>query len=305
LLRRVLLSATFLATACGPLGCECNDPEPTTPSPSATTTTSASTAPSASAAAPKPYEGPTGRVVGTVIVEGDEPPKVEHTYPTGCESAVATYGKLFRTGQDGGLADVVVTVTHYDGFVPPKSDKVPVTIKDCTFDRRVYTLTAGQHLDVRNVDVMRSYVPHMEGARAPADLVAVPRGPAIQLHSRGLGRYFLGDQMGRNFMKADVFHLRFSTTAVTGLDGKFAIDGIPVGKAKVGILWPAANMKTETQDLEIKPGDNTVDFRLSFDAKKDVPPPEPEKGQAAPGSSGSAKPPPAPAPAPSGGAKTL
>lgn len=276
------------------IGCPPGGGDGARPTPSASVSSSASaaplkasagsfatTAPSASAA-PVPYKGPSGTVRGTVTLGKGEPPKIDHVYPKGCESAVAMYGRLFRVGQDKGIADVVVTVTHYEGFVPPKSEVVPIAIKDCAFDKRVYTMTNGQHIEVSNLDVMRSYVPHLEGARAAADLVAIPRGPAVKLYSRGLSRYFLGDQMGRTFMKGDVFHFRFSTAAVTGLDGKYAIDAVPVGKAKVGILWPAANMKTMTKDVEIKEGDGVaIDFSLEFDAKKDTPPATKEAASAA------------------------
>ena len=265
----------------------CPDPSPTgdtttgalasgsaasTASASVSAAASAATSPTASATPPKPYEGPTGTLRGVVKVTGDEPPLTNFRYPKECEGAAGVYGKLFRVGQDGQLADAVVTVTHYEGFVPAKSNEVELTIKDCAYSQRTVVLTDGQQLAVRNLDALTSYIPHLDGARLPATMVAVPRGEPVSLSTRGLGRYWLRDQMGRSFMVAHVFHLPFSTATVTGLDGRYVIEGIPVGKAKLGLMLPMTrDLKTKTQDIEVKEGDNVFDLTLEFDAAKDTP----------------------------------
>ncbi|MFP6683736.1 MAG: hypothetical protein VB934_03450 [Polyangiaceae bacterium] len=284
--------AIFIAVASVSLiACDC----PTAPpsgapsavSGSTTPTASASTArPSLSATSPtakgsgeakeqpkrEPYKGPTGTLSGTIRATGDPAPTVNHQYPKGCESAAGTYGKLFRTGQGGTLADALVAVTNYDGYVPPKSDAVAITIRNCTYSARTVALTDGQHIEIRNLDPITSYLPYLDGARATATNVAVPRGSAVKLYSRGRQRYWLRDQMGRNFMVANVFHLPYSTTAVTGLDGRYRIEGLPVGEVKVSVMLPATkNLKHISRKLTIKAGDNTLDLEFGFDAAKDSP----------------------------------
>jgi hypothetical protein len=210
--------------------------------------------------------------MGTVRVTGDPAPSVHHSYPKGCEAAAASYGKLFRTGQDRSLADALVMVTHYDGHVPPKNDAVKLSIRRCAFSTRTIALTDGQHIEVINLDPVTTYLPYLDGARAAAKNVAIPRGDAVKLYSRGRQRYWLRDQMGRKFMMANVFHLAYSTTAVTGLDGRYRIEGIPVGEVTVNLMLPATkNMKHVTRKVKIARGDNTLDLEFTFDAAKDTP----------------------------------
>jgi hypothetical protein len=249
----------------------------------ASATTSGSAALSASAKPPPPaYKGPTGTLTGTITMTGDEAPLENHDYPDECAGAAGTYGKLFRTGLEGQLADAIITVTKYKGYVPAKREVIDITIKKCQYSTRAVAMTAGQHIDVRNLDLMTSYVPWLDGARMPAAVVAVPRGEPVTLYTRGPGRYWLRDQMGRKFMVAHVFHFRYATTDVTRLDGKYRIEGIPVGKVEVSALLPAVKMKHLSQPFEIKEGDNTLDLEMAFDAEKDL-------GAQAPAGSASAK----------------
>ena len=260
----------------------CDGKKPTTSAPSASVTASASAMTSAAASAPKPYEGPTGTLTGVVRITGAESPRTKFNYPKECRGAEASYGHLFRKGLEGELADAVIAVHGYKGFVPPKDKAIAVTIKDCAYSARTIAMTDGQHLEVKNLDGATSYIPHLDGARSAALLVAVPKGDPVKLYSRGPMRYWLRDQMGRQFMVADVFHFRYATTSVTGLDGRYRIEGIPVGKVKVSVLVPALNMKTfdKDKDFDIKKGENVFDLTLEFDAKKDVPPDKGPQGGA-------------------------
>jgi hypothetical protein len=218
-----------------------------------------------------PYAGPTGTLRGTVRVKGDDPPTEPVTIPSECGAAAAAYGKLFRVGQDKTLGDVLVAVTGYDAFVPPKQDYVDVAIRECAFSSRTYALTFGQYVSVRNTDGNRSYLPLLRGGHANAGLVAIPLGEPIKLYATEPKIYQLTDQMARPFMVANVFVLRYPTHAVTGLDGRYEISGIPTGKVEVDALLPAASMKILKQQIELKPGDNTLDLTIEFDAKKDAP----------------------------------
>jgi hypothetical protein len=263
----------------------CDEPKPiatTTPSASATPSATASASAAASAEPKQPaYSGPTGTLTGTVRIKGDAPPDTSHDYPKECSGAMAMYGKLFRVGKDRELADAIVGVSKYQGYVPPKEAAIRVTIKGCAFSTRSIAMTDGQHLEVRNRhEDTTSFIPWLEGARLPASLVAVPQGDPVKLYSRGFGRYWLRDQMGKKFMVAHVFHMTFATTAVTGTDGKYRIESIPVGKVEVTAMLPQANLLTDPpnaavdnpgRSIEIKEGENHADFELVFDRKRDTP----------------------------------
>lgn len=276
----VAVSAAALA------GCPNGADKPTSTAsadPAASTTSTAS-APSASNSAARPppfwtkrpdlpaYAGPKATLKGVVTISGDKPPHTPFKYDRGCAAASGTYGLLFRMGLEGQLADAVVAVTRYEGYVPPSSEVVDITIHNCAYSTRTIALTDGQYIAVKNDDPPLSYLPHLDGARAPAINVTVPRGPKVKLYTRGRGRYWLRDMMGRKHMVAHVFHFPYSTAAVTGLDGRYTIEGIPVGKVQVSVMLPQTKtMKSKTVDLELKEGDNKLDLELVFDAAKDTP----------------------------------
>lgn len=220
-----------------------------------------------------PYAGPVGTVIGVVRIAGDAPPKADVVVPPSCAVGAATYGKLFREGIGHAAADVLVAVTGYDAFVPAKSEIRPVRMADCAYETRTIDATYGQRLEVRNLDA-RAYVPELVGAYHPASLVAVPHGDAVPLYPTSPGHYLLTEG-GHDFLRADVFVLRYPTHTVTGLDGAFRIEGVPVGKAKVSALLPAIG-RTVEQSIEVREGENpAIELTLPFDAKKDVKKPAP------------------------------
>ena len=228
-----------------------------------------------------PYAGPSGTLKGTIRIKGDPPPATEHKFPADkCGEAAATYGKLFRVGQGGTLADAMVTVTEYEGYVPPAEDAEKITIHGCALARRTMAVTFGQRVEIYNLDKLESYLPYLDGATFRAMLVAVPGGDGVRYYPHEPGHYMLRDQLPKPFMTADVFVLKYATHDVTGLDGQYEIKGIPVGKVRVDAFLPATG-ESSGQHIEIKEGDNTLDLMLPFSLakhkkereKKPAPPP--------------------------------
>ncbi len=280
--RRTAVRAIAMAATSALLGCPPQDHAPSasadgglaaraSSSPSASSTVELGTSAAAASGTAPPYAGPTGTLRGTVRIRGDDPPPTGQRFPSSCSQAAATYGRLFRVGPDGALADALVTVTHYQGHVPAAQDHQSLTARGCAWSARTVALTLGQHLEVQNLDTAQSYLPVLEGARAIAKLVAVPGGEPVKLFVSKPGRYRLVDQMGKRFMTADVFVLRYATADVTGPDGRYRIAGIPVGKAEVHALLPAAKMKRLSRKIEIRAGDNVFDLTLDFEAAEDAP----------------------------------
>src|SRR5262249_23090560 len=171
----------------------------------------------------------------------------------------ATYGKLFRVGQDGTVADVLVGVTGYSGFVPAREPAKKVTLRGCAASQRTIALTYGQRIEVSNVDTLRPYMPYLDGGAAPAVLLAVRAGDAVRLYPQEVGHYLLRDELPKPWLTADVFALKYATLDVTGLDGRYQISGIPAGKVRVSAFLPAIERKVE-KDIEIQQGDNTLDL---------------------------------------------
>jgi hypothetical protein len=87
-------------------------------------------------------------------------------------------------------------------------------------------------------------------------------------------------------MYADVFVLQYTTHAVTGLDGRYRIAGIPAGKVKLSVYLPSvdrelhsetgAESSTVERDVEIKDGETTnLDIEFPYKVLKVAPKPKP------------------------------
>lgn len=228
----------------------------------------------------EPYTGPTGSVRGTITASGDVAPlldEIAKQIPDKCKGARLVYGRTFREGMMRTLGDALVAVTEYRGFVPAKSESITITAKDCAWDKRTYVLTYGQRIDVVNKGP-ESHLPQLLGASSRAVMVAVPGGDPVKIYPDKPGRFTLMDQMN-DFMKAEVFAFKYPTATVTGLDGKFEITGIPVGKARLSAMLPATNQSAQ-KEVTIE-ADKTIEVNLeiAFD-KKTLEPKTPPKSSA-------------------------
>lgn len=285
-----------IAAALAAAGCPSGPPASTAPSASA-----ASAAPSASAAFPVPpevvakelnptgaaaYSGKGGVVRGVVRAIGPASPPSDprHLARIGddCAPAREHYAKLFREGAQRELADVLVAVTGYQAFVPATEPAAKVVARDCAFEKRTVAAVFGQRLDV-GARGARPYMPSLVGARAGVMMVALPNGDPVGLYPDRVGRLLLTDH-ALPFMRADVFVLRYSTTAVTGLDGRFEIRGVPPGSLRLSALLPVT-MQSVERTIEVIEG-AVVDQDLELHAAA------PAAGASSAPSTSSAPPPP-------------
>jgi hypothetical protein len=193
---------------------------------------------------------------------------------------------LFREGEKRELADVLVAVTKYEGYVPSQEVDVKVWGKGCAWDKRTFAMTHGQRLQIHGVD-NRPYVPELLGQPMPAQLFVLPTAPPVQIAPKKPGRFQLVDSM-RLFSVAEVFVLPYATIDVTEADGTFEITGIPVGEIQINALLPQTGA-TDGKAVKIEAGKATVvDFELHFDraAYDKAPKPTPLDELPAPGEAG-------------------
>lgn len=199
----------------------------------------------------EPYRGKTGVVRGTILVSGDEAPSAAselREVTADCPNVEATYGKAFREGPGRVLADALVAVTGYEGYVPASDEPVRIEGSGCAWDRRTIAMTYGQTLEVRAAD-RKPYVPDIHGMRFPAQLFAFPGQKPLALVPREPGRFTFYDAM-RLYARAELFVLPYPTAAVSDGSGRFEIRGVPVGKAKLTALLPASG-GTVGEDIEV------------------------------------------------------
>jgi len=214
------------------------------------------------------YAGPAGTVVGRVVITGDpapEQPDVIKRIPTGCAEGRAAYARLFREGPGRELADVLVAVTGYKGYVPERESVVRLEAKGCSFGPRTLAMTYGQRVEVVSGDA-ESYVPELLGERGQPQLVATPGGrAAASLYPTRVGRYVLIDNL-KLFMTAEVLVLKYATHDITGADGRFAIPDVPAGPVVVTAFHPALG-PTAGRSVVVDAGKPTEEltFELRFD----------------------------------------
>jgi hypothetical protein len=217
------------------------------------------------------YSGPTGSVRGRVVVTGDtapELPTVLAKIPEACAGGKETYGKLFREGPGRALADVLVAVTGYKGYVPERASAVRIDAKSCSFGTKTIAMTLGQRIEVFSKDG-EAYVPELLGERGQPQLVAVPgSSTGSTLYPTKVGRFVLIDNL-KLFMAAEVLVLKYPTHAVTGLDGRFEIPNVPVGPAMLSALLPATGASA-SKAVSVEAGKPTEELvlELAFDRAK-------------------------------------
>lgn len=210
-----------------------------------------------------------GSVRGVVRIVGDESPAMPkaNLIPVGhCFSAHKMHSKVFRKGPDGAVADVLVAVTEYASDVPLPKTPVEVTMADCALSQRTVVLTMGQQIHAKNTGIVAA-IPQLQGAPQAALVVAVPGGDPVVLTPVHPGRYILAD-VSHEYATADVFVLNYPTATVTDEAGKFEIQGIPAGQAKLSASLPDAGLTIE-QAVVVEPGKTTeVALELRFDRAK-------------------------------------
>jgi hypothetical protein len=221
-----------------------------------------------------PYDGPTGSVEGTVSVQGPAAPNVA-VNTSQCPAALDTYGKLFREGKPDvpngprALADAVVVVIGYTGFyLPDRNDAVKVTITSgCAYPARTIAITYGQRLDISNKSKLL-FAPAIDESMVTAVMVTPPQenGDPVRLYPDKAGYFALTDRM-EPFVHEDLYVFRHPLHAVTDLAGHYRIDGLPVGKLKVGVHHPTVDADAEAPVDVVAGVVQKVDLTLTYKPK--------------------------------------
>ncbi len=218
-----------------------------------------------------PYDGPTGSVEGTVFVKGPEAPDVRGLVFTTCPAGLDTYGKLFREGppRDDGLrplADAAVVVTGYSVYLPEKHEAEGITISpNCGYAKRTIAMTFGQRLDIAN-DSKFPFAPLLSGQYQAAVMIAPPgqNGDPVKFYPPRPGHFMIGDQM-QPFVSETLLVLLQPLHAVSDLSGHYRIDGIPVGKLKLGAQLDALGPRGVQVDLDVRPNVvEKLDLELTY-----------------------------------------
>lgn len=212
------------------------------------------------------YTGPTGVVEGTITVKGDPPAmRTFQTLPKECEVAKAIHAPAYRAGPKNELADVLVGVRTWTGYVRPSREDKVITIKNCSIEPTVIDLSLGQRLMVGNADAM-PFMPQTATKMAVQRLALKDMSPVPLIFTSpaayGL-TWLAGAPPGSDVPTATVFVIPNALHTVTNLDGKYRITGIPVGKAHISASH--LGMDEVGKDVTIEAGKELkVDLVLTY-----------------------------------------
>jgi hypothetical protein len=221
-----------------------------------------------------PYDGPTGSVEGIVTVTGPSAPNVA-VDTSRCPAAIDAYGKLFREGAalpNGSrpLADAVAVVVGYAGhYLPEREEAKAVTIgPNCAYPSRTITITYGQRIDISNQSTVL-FAPVIDQDEMPAVMVAPPleKGDPVKLYPRKAGYFTIGDHMAP-FVHEDLYVFRHPLHTVTGLDGHYRIDGVPVGNLRIGVHHQGVGADAEAPVEVVAGAVQHVDLTLTYAPKQ-------------------------------------
>lgn len=234
------------------------------------------------------YTGPTGSVEGTVTIDGPPAPSVTLD-SSKCAASIDMYGKLFREGapvRPAGprpLADAVVVVVGYtDYYVREPSEVVKITIAPpCAYPSRTLAITYGQRIEISNESDL-IFAPLIDEVSTPAVMVAPPRGTgeAIKLYPQRAGHFTLTDRL-EGFVREDLYVFRHPLHAVTDRSGHFRIDGVPVGRLKLGVAHPGAGAQAEVPIDITAGGVQKADVKVTYKPAA-PPPPKPASSEVIP-----------------------
>jgi hypothetical protein len=230
-----------------------------------------------------PYDGQTGRLEGTVYVDGANAPERPLDFSK-CPSGKTVHGPLFRSEGSAAkrpLLDAIVGVTGYaNAYIPASAGAVVVEIHECALNQRTFVLTLGQGIDVFNREPPlpnNFFALDLTLAPGQALMIAAPRGEPTHLYPQSVGHDVLADKMGRAYLSADIFVTRQPLNAVSRAGGKYRIDSIPVGTLQASAMHPAlggtssvskrdgASDIVQAATIVIRAGEATFqDFVLSY-----------------------------------------
>jgi hypothetical protein len=205
-------------------------------------------------------------IVGTVTFQGVPPPEVTNTLIMDDSTCGQMYDKpptthFYVVGPKGGFADVVVSLKDMDGkstgaSAPPAG----LDQKGCLYTPTILAIQTNQKLVVKNSDPCIHNV-HCTPTVAGNDEHNDPQMPG----AADLTYTFPKPEMFLKF-KCDVHPWMFAWVSVfdhpyfcvSDKDGKFVIKDVPAGKYTIVAAHRKAG--TQTQEVEVKDGNATVNF---------------------------------------------
>jgi len=230
MLRNALLAAVTVAALLAG-GCrEEKRPEPPPAAPPSAAPTAASPA----------YEAVDvsggGRVEGRVTFSGAKP-KAEPR-PITKDNATCGHGpkpsEQVLLGAGGALRNAVVTIEGIRRGKKPAAAPPVLDQKKCDYIPHVQAVVSGATLDILNSDdILHNVHGYLDGKETLFNLAMPLKGQKIQKQLTKPGLVSLQCDAGHTWMSAYIVVVENPYFAVTGADGRFALDDVPPGTYKL------------------------------------------------------------------------
>jgi len=176
-----------------------------------------------------------GTITGVVVFDGTVPPPQTIAVGDGAEACGATQPvQPLRVAPGGALADVVVSVADIPsgvGFVQPETPLLLDQV-ECQFVPRVMIVPVGTAVTVRNSDPLTHNVHTAAFENRPVNRSQPPGGPALSLDFSAPELVHIRCDL-HPWMGAWIAVVDHPYNALTGPDGRFAIENIPPGTYRI------------------------------------------------------------------------
>jgi plastocyanin len=212
-------------------------------------------------------------ITGVITLKGTPPPEVDlgSTMTEASPDCAAMYeaGKMPTThfyvvGAKGEFADVVVSLNVTGKSTGAGAPAAVLDQKGCVYVPTIFAVQTGQKIIVKNSDPCIHNVHTISTAGNADHNDAQMPGGADLTYTFDKPEMFLKFQCDVHpWMKAWVTVVDSPYFSVSGKDGKFVIKNVPPGKYT--ITANHRKLGAQTQEVEVKDGDATVNF--TFEVK--------------------------------------
>ncbi len=213
-----------------------------------------------------------GTIKGKVSFEGEAEPlpalKIDEAAAKGCvaSGSVDTTDRSVRIDKNGGVADVVVTVSVKGMELEVPSEPIVLDQKGCRFSSSVVVVPEGATVRYANSDGLNHNV-HTYAVKNKAVNSNIPGG-SFEEQELGKAEDFDVKCDIHPWMQTKIFVTDDPVYGVSAADGTFTLTGVPAGTYKVN-YWHAKLGKGKSEEVTVTAGaEAALEIKLGGDDGK-------------------------------------
>jgi len=213
-------------------------------------------------------------VTGRVVLMGGPPKSLGQAIDVGGNPFCTSHGKIinptWKMDSEGGLADVVITVSGSTRAANLSGNPVVIDQKNCEYLPTVTAVQAGQSIAVRNSDLtyhnvrlIRHQPGSLDKGENLANIAQAGQGEEWVRELRRPGIYRLECDIHR-WMRSWIYVHEGIHKAVSRQDGRYSVErALPDGEYIVS-AWHPRFKKSLSKTVQVVNGSAVVDFSFDF-----------------------------------------